>query len=361
MWWPDPQTTNYLEALGKNILAFIQDNFDTGSMLVGGIAIWDLPKRLIDTSLIYLVSLGLMIVPVFLYAWDRRKTWYKSPFIWIFILYSFLFIGNLAPQTYVYLIPAIAFSAIMGCIWLKEHLTNKYWKTYALISIVGVSGMIGFNFAYFDIGNTLDPNLQARRYYDVELAKVPEGSILLCQWGWDWAACYPYMQENNKSFVPVCIGTLPSPIYQADLKRQNVNYWQPPEVKYSYADEIAESIIDLNDNVYMTVPMGEDYGCEIIKADKTHLIVTNTVNDIKVNYQFSNPYEFITGAIEVREWQNISYTNYSLGFFVMIGGIGGGVTYLVNILVNKPEVIRRKIKSLIRRPKDGIFRPSQEK
>jgi len=105
MWFPDPQTTDLLPMIGRNFAAYFQDNFDTGSMLVGGISIWDVPKRLFDAGLIYLVSLGLMIIPVILYAWSKRKTWYKSPLIWIVALYSFLFIGNLAPQTYVYLIP----------------------------------------------------------------------------------------------------------------------------------------------------------------------------------------------------------------------------------------------------------------
>ena len=244
--------------------------------------------------------------------------------------------GILVHNCYVYMYPAIAFGAIIAAIGLSKM--DKRWL-YA----VGVVALLlmAYNANYFDIGRTLDPHLAATEYMQ-ELNAIPNGNIVIATQGWEWTAIYVYNKENNRQIIPVYAGTLQS----GDYQKQLFDNWGVVSTGYSVPGNlihsqqlIVNSIIAQNKNVWITNPTSDykNYGTEIIPATP----VDYGSGIIIPTWQFkpNNPYDFITGAIEVKQWVYIDYSNYTIALFFLLGASG----YLVVMVVSK---------SFKRRPKD---------
>jgi hypothetical protein len=297
--------------------SFFGDNLSTMIMLVGGISIWDIPKRILDAVGLMGVSLGLGFVLVIWYLVKEKKV-YKNQLFWLFILGIVYYITDLAPQTAVYVMPSIAFGVIIAMIQLSK--VNRSWL-YA--TAVVASGLLLFNANYMDIGRTLDPNLSATEFYNKELAKIPDGNILMAQYGWEWAMIYPYDKNESRNIIPVDIDTLVSPIYQKQLKAQGIkledNFNKDLTTRQAF---IASSIVELNDNVWTTrTTNSETYGVEVIKAKDYPQLVNKPVNQIQTTWRWkpSNPYGIITGSIEVKEWNHILWSNKNANMVIGLG------------------------------------------
>jgi len=324
---------------------FVNDNANTGLMLLGGLSIWDLPKRIFDTLGILGVSLGLAAIPIVLACWKRN--WIKEPLVWLMLLPITIYATNLAPQTYVYMMPTIGFGAIAAGIGLAKM--RPYWKWAVLGCAVG---LLAFNANYLDIGRTLDPELSTSKYYYEELDKVPDGQILVAQQGWEWAAIPMYNKENNRNILPVCTGTLPSKTYQQSLKDMEIKFEIPEVVRYEFSSDIAASILELNNNVWLTTPSKpRTYGAEIVPAKGNEELLGSTSHAILSTQEWkwrpSNPYDIITGAIEVEEWVEIVVSNYSCLMFVMLGVIGAVPAWIgYMVIVEKKKWSLRKNKEV---------------
>ncbi len=316
------------------IKSFFWDNYSTTLMLLGGLSIWDFPKRILDTIGILGVSLGLAIIPI---ATMFKPL--KSLLLWLFILPIVLFATNLAMQTYVYVMPSIAFGAILAMIGLSRM---RFWWTYA-VGIVAV-GLLIFNANYFDLGRTLDPELSANKFYTQELAKVPDGQILMPQYGWEWASIIPFNKRENRNIIAVSVDTLVSPIYQEYLKEKGIkfqdNFDKDTSTRQAF---IATSIVKLNANVWTTVTTdAETYGAKVVLA-KDNLQSVNkmpTEPPAQWHWKPSNPYSFISGGIEIVEWRFITWSNWSVLFFTAWGSFGLFAYWLMLKMQN-------------RKPKDG--------
>jgi len=322
--------------------SFFRDNVSTVLMLWGGLSIWDLPKRVLDAIGVLGVSLGLALMPVVYFSWKRK--WYKEPLIWLLMLPVIYYCTNLAPQTYCYMLPAIGFGAVIAGIGLARM--RPCWKWAVLVCAIG---LLAFNANYLDIGRTLDPDLSASKYYYEELNKVPDGEILLPQYDWEWAAIFPYNKENNRNIIPVCIGTLLSPLYQTQLKTQGVkliDYQEGPIDSRSAL--ITSSIVKLNDNVWTTQPTTpETYGTVIVPTNNRQNIFEVAPNtEPKIQWKPSNPYNIITGVIEIEKWKWITFSNYSCLMFGMLAVIGGVPTWIGwNLIVRRKKwSLRRSLK-----------------
>ena len=323
--------------------SFLGDNLSTAQMLIGGLSIWDLPKRIFDAIGVLGISLGLALVPMFWLLWVRhtdpnpiRKQHWREPLLWLFALPVLYYVVNLAPQTYVYMMPAIGFGAVIAGVGLSRM--RPYWKWAVLTCAVG---LLVFNANYFDIGRTLDPELSASKYYYEELDKVPDGEVLLAQQGWEWAAVYSYNKENGKEIIPACVGSLPSLWYQENLKGQGVKLEGYPEAKIGDRPTlIAHSIMELNDNIWTTKSISpKTYGAEIVPSKGNEdlimlspVSITDGSTDLLWQWKPSNPYDIITGAIEVEEWVWIVFSNYSCLTFGMLGMIGAVPCWILWIL-----------------------------
>ena len=340
-----PLTSREPDMWGNQGGNFFRDNLSTAWMLIGGLAIWELPKRILDSAGLLVASLWLAVIPLTYWIWKKR-TW-KEPLLWLFLLPIIYYILDLAPQTYVYMMPAVAFGAVLAGIGLSRMRLS--W-TYATVLVALCA--LGFNIWYFDIGRTLDSDLAARQYYDNELPKVPDGEILLAQQGWEWAIIYLYNRQENRDIIPACVGSLPSPIYQDQLRDRGVMLVDDEEARISVRPtNIALSIIELNENVWTTVPTEPGvYGTEIViaKGNEDKLLyspisITDGSVDGVWKFSPSNPYDIITGAIEVNEWVFIVYSNYTVLTFIMLGTIGAVPCWILYmIFIRKKKWSLRK-------------------
>lgn len=322
--------------------SFLADNASTALMLIGGLSIWDFPKRILDTFGIVGISLGLAVVPIIYYlVKHRRHVWYKEPLLWLTLLPILYFMVDLAPQTYVYVMPAIGFGAVIAGIGLAKM--KRQWSVVVLVMALV---LMVYNAIYFDIGRTLDKDLEASVYYREELDKIPDGDILVAQQGWEWAAVYPYNKEYDRNIIPVCVGTLPSKIYQESIIGQGVMLEDDENVNLGdRATYIAKSILANNDNVWITIPTNSRaYGAEVLQADGNEALldwsprtITNGSGDMIWQWRPSNPYDFITGAIEVDEWRDIIFSNYSILTIFMMATIG-----FVPVWIGYQIVVKKK-------------------
>jgi MFS family permease len=318
----------------------IRDMLSTAGMLTGGLAIYDLPKRVLETIGIIGVSLGLaLIIDVWWMAKEGKK-WWKNQLTWLFLLPIIYFITDLSPQTYVYMYPAIAFGAIIAVIQLEKM--NKVWL-WSIVAIAVI--MFGYNVNYFDIGRTLDKNMSATKFMNVELPKINgEGAIFIPKQDWEWAATFSYNKDNGKDIIPVCYGTLASEQYRQMLKDEGVRMNDEIGVDMPQrADLIAESIIEDNSNVWTTVTTdASTYGAEVVVANFNNSsfvgkIYPTTTRLTSVKWTPDSPYGIITGSIEVTKWVMFDEGNRSMFVLGMLGFIGFAFAWFVDMIVFKKK------------------------
>lgn len=277
-------------------------------MLTGGIALVDMPKRILDTLAMLGVSMGLSLIVMVYGLFKHRKGYYALIALTLFpIIY---FVTNLSAETYVYMMPAIAFGSIYSAIVLSK-VSKKIVYATAIVAII----LTSINAWYMDIGRTLDPNLSAQKYYDEELPKLKDGDIFLGG-GWTWAINYLYNKEEGAHIVPVCTDILPSSKYLDSIEASGIKLERTDSD--SFIDKqwlVAKSIAELNDNVWIakeTNPKTLEY--ELVPAKDNMYLIERWLgyeNESTIAWKPSNPYEFITGALEVGEWKFILKSNHN--------------------------------------------------
>lgn len=311
-------------------VGFIKGNLGVLTMLAGSISIWDMPKRILDTVAMVGVSMGVGLLLVIYYHYKDRT--YRNQLLWLFIIPILWFVVNLSSQTYVYMLPSIAFGSIISGIVLQN--INR---TYAYITITIAIALAVININYFDIGRTLDPEMSAQRFYDEELSKIPDGQIFMGS-GWTWAMTYLYNKENDTDIVPVLLDNLPSSEYQEILNTNGVRLNASEAGSHvTRQGEVALSISELNDNVWIEKVVKPEYYQYVIVAakDNEDYIGRWIGTEVKPEWRYlpSNPYKFISGELEIAEWHHVLRTNHNARLVL-------GVVMLVMILmivVNRRE------------------------
>ena len=242
--------------------------------------------------------------------------------------------GLLVHNCYVYLLPSIAYGAIVVGIGLSK-MNVKWSYAVGLVAVV----LLAFNANCLDIGRTLDPNLSAQKFYDEELPKIGDGEIYLGG-GWTWAIVYLYNTEEGRNIVPVCIDILPSREYRELLRDKGIvcPSWEITEKVYGEMSHIdlqwktALAIAQDNPNVWTsreTIP--SQYECEIVPAKGNEWLFTRWFGydePLGIAWKPSNPYDFITGAIEVSEWKFILKSTHNCRFLLTWAVFGYFVFWL---------------------------------
>jgi hypothetical protein len=318
-------------------LGFVGDTISTALMLTGNLAVSDMPKRILDVGGLLLLNFAVIGIYPLIKAFDKK--WWKTILFWLMAVPALYYGIDLAPQTYVYLQPTIAFGAIAIGIGLSK--LNKKWLV-AVASCAVV--LLGFNANYFDIGRTLDPNMSAVKYYEEELPKIGDGQILMPQYGWEWAAIYLYNKNENHNIIPVCVDTLVSPAYQDMLTEQGIKFADDNnEDRLSRQNYIAISIAELNDNVWTTrVTDAATYGCEVvslenIKPPEVAAFVAKYSDVVagELHWKPSNPYDIITGAIEVSQWKFITLSSHNAFYLISLAIYGYGLVWIIFAIIKK--------------------------
>lgn len=347
MWTQNP-------ALGNEAGFFVQDIAATIGMLVGGMAIWDVPKRLIETIMLLGVSLNVGLIGVGRYFWKSKPL--NDPLFWMIILPVVLFFGNLAIQTYVYLMPTIAFGSIAAAVGFSQIQAKTFRKASPVVVLaIFLIGL--YNTVYFDIGENLDPNLEAARFYNEELSKVPDGAILMPIQGWEWAMIFKYNADQGRNIIPVYRGSLPGDKYVEQIAFEygiNVDLGDfTGDADFNQAAEYrSQSIIALNPVVYTTRATDpRNYGAEVIPAVLGVQYIQATGIDLENpswRFDVDNPYDIITGAVEVERWVNVMYSNITVFLVAVIGSVGIMVAWFLEQLAKGRRFSRGEFKRKIR-------------
>lgn len=321
---------------------FFENNIGVFMMLVGQLAIYDFPKRILDTIGILGISLGLALIPLVWYL-IKKKTW-KHQLLWLFALPVLYYGTDLAPQVAKYMTASIAWGAIMAVLGLSMMRIN--WRH--VVVVVALVPMLAFHAVYFDIGRTLDKDLAATKFYEEELPRLNDGDIFVTMGAWEWIEVFLYNKENDRDIIPICVGILASNQYQDMLREQGVVVpLEMMDVQTGSSSshdlnkkqvDVAMSIIENNDNVWVshsTEP--KVYGAVLVPAKGNEHEISRWVGESEVipRWQFkpSNPYDIITGAIEVEEWVFILQSNRSVLFFMEYTAFGLFCLWVIRYLL----------------------------
>ncbi len=328
MWFPSPEQVN-------PFLAFITDTISTIDFVVGSLAIWDFPKRILDTLGIIGVSIGIITIVPIVYYFKHNKM-LKNPLFWLAIFPIVLFATELDMNTYDYMMVSVPFLAIITCLGLDAMDYRfgsimryaKRMETFRVVVFLTIIGFGIFNFNYFDLGRTLDPNMSTARLYYSEFAKIPDGAIFMPNYAMEWEAIYKYNADYNKHIYPICMDILPSQNYREQLRKDGIKFTDSTNPNYSIMGrETAQSIVASNDNVWVTVSTiletlqtdvvpanGNISLVEILTEEKLHEIADNP----KWLWKPWNPYSILTNDISVREWRNQLLSTWNVRFFASL-------------------------------------------
>ena len=317
-------------------------------MLTGGLSVWDFPKRVIDTISIVVVSFGLGIIPLVWY-FMKEKRW-RSSLLWLVLIPIGYFAINLAAETYVYMVVAVAFGSIVVGLGLSKM--NAKW-VFAVTSVACL--LLGYNFVYFDIGRTLDSEMSAVKFYEEELSKIPDGDYFMAG-GWTWAMTYVYNKEEGRNIIPISMDALPSMKYRKELSDMGVKYDSmllPLDSDMSYITtqgKLALSIASMNEGVWIakeTKPEVYQYVIEPAKGNESYIgrwIGDEATTDWK--WKPSNPWKFISGKLEISEWHHVLWVRNPTGlgqmlFIIVFGIYGYGAFFLTMRMLKKRKKGKR--------------------
>ena len=261
--------------------------------------------------------------------------------LWIVLIPIIYFSVDLAAPTYVYMFLSIAFGSIAVGLGL-----SRMRKQWAIAVLVVAIGLMGFNANYFDIGRTLDPEMSAMKFYNEELPKIPDGDKFLGG-GWTWAMVYVYNKEEGRNIVPISIDALTSEEYQGILDDMGIEYdvWNEqlyPEMSHiTRQGEMAVSIAKLNAGVWIakeTKPEVYQYVIEPAKGNEAY-IGRWIGEEIEPEWKWkpSNPYLFISGQLEIKEWHHILWSNRSMLHIAFYGVLGYGAWRLISQGLSKKK------------------------
>jgi hypothetical protein len=333
MWLPDPAQTNTIKALFTDVFSTIVD-------LIGSLSVWNLPKRLLDTSSIMLVSIGVVaIVPLVYYF--RKTKWWRNPLLWLILVPIILFIGERDMNTFDYTMVAMPFISLAICYGLAK-MNGKMLKVFQYATLITVLGFGIFNVQYFDIGRTLDKNLGATQLYRVEFEKLPNDSIFMPNYAWEWEAIYKYNADTGKKIYPICVDILPSETYQEALIQDGIKLTPSKAENISIkASEIAKSIVALNDNVWTTISTDpKTFTSKVVETNHNSDLVAN-VDKEKIQQQIDNPqilwkpfnpYSIMTTELFITDWGYIQGSNRNVRNTMYIFIVLLAVVYCINKL-----------------------------
>jgi hypothetical protein len=206
-------------------------------------------------------------------------------------------------------------------------------------------GLLGFNGWYFDIGERLDPEMSAVKFYN-DLSVIPDGDKFMGG-GWTWAMVYVYDKEEGKNIVPISVDALPSDEYLAILDDMGIKhdvYYEEfhPDMSYiTKQGKIALSIARDNEGVWIakeTKP--EVYQYEIVPAKGNEAYIGRWIGQEIVpewKWKPSNPWAYISGKLEIKEWHHILWSNRSMLHIMFYGMIGYGAFWVFNQMRKKQK------------------------
>lgn len=320
--------------LNTGFMSFLKDNFYTFAGLIGGLAMWDIPKRLFETFGFWIVCFTVGLIPLAWFIW-KQKYW-KHQLFWLFLLPFCYSAGNLDPHVSRYALGGVAFAAVIIALALSK--VKPIWLYSTGLASIAMLAINGYS---LDLGAHLDPNLTAAKFYYEEYPKVQDDQIMLNFLpGGEWEMAFYYNKNEGKHIIPICIGMLANPDYQALLRSQGVNL-TPNDISNMTDNEmtVALSIVDQNKDVLITQPTTlRDYGAVLVPAATNKQEITRWMGHVTVaqwKFMPSNPYDILAGALDTTDWQWTLQSNKDVKFFVGLASIGLIINWFIFVLPNR--------------------------
>ena len=335
------------------VASAIKDIFSTIVGLVGTIAIWNVPKRILDALSIVGVSVGVLAaIPIIAYFWHKK--FYKDILFWLIVIPIGLFISELDMNTFDYCMLAIPFLAIVACLGINKLIIQygKNWKVFAYAMLACIVGFGAYNAYYFNIGTTLDSHMSTTEFYYDELTKIPDGSIYMPLWGWEWEAAFMYNKQYDAHLTIINEDMLVNVSYQKQIENGGIKLVPSDNKNQSIAaKQMAQSIIAMNSNVWTTVTTDPTtFGAEIVPADynvnyaplPNEQLIASLEAHPPWEFRPYNPYDVMTTAILEKDWQYVVESNYSLFF---IADWAGGFFFMYWLMLKYIEKENKKKKA----------------
>lgn len=323
MWFPDPESVN-------SVWAFVVDTLKTIIFLFGQLSIWDLPKRIFDVIGVMGVSIGVFTIIPIVYYFIKAKI-LRNVLFWLITVPIIVFISELDMNTFDYMMLSMPFLAIVACLGI-DMMFQVYWgrvKVLVAVILIAVIGFGVFNTLYFDLGRSLDKNMSASNLYYNEFAKIPSDAIFMPNYAWEWEAIYKYNADYDKHIYPICIDILPSELYREQLIEDGIVLVSSNNSNPSISSrQVAQSIIELNDNVWTTISTDPStFGSEVIETNHDINLVAPLdeakAKDMAENPQIKwmpyNPYSIMDTSIMITDWNYVLVSNKNLLFVVFCG------------------------------------------
>jgi hypothetical protein len=332
--------------------SFFTNNISVFTMLIGQLPIYELPKRIFDALGVMGISLGIGL-PLILWWVFKIKTW-KNELLWLFVLPIAWYIGNMAPQVAKYCEASVAWGAIIIVLFLAKY----GWK-WALPVWLSAITLLGVNGNYWDIGRTIDPNLSATQFYEKEIPKMKDGDIFITQGAWEWIEIFLYNKQHDRHIETICMGILASSDYQQMLLDKGIKLTDYDIGDSQASNElnkkqvyVAMSIVEQNDNVWTSRPTDPPtYGAEVVPAKGNTEHIEKWLGSANVipqwKFQPSNPYDIITGSIEVSSWNFVLQSNKTVMWLCVYTGVPFILVMLVLKKVFKRNNDGKKTKSIL--------------
>lgn len=287
-----------------DISEYVHYFFSQGKLL-GGLSIpsEDFVERL--QEFIFLNIIGASLVIVFIKFVGKR---YNSVLFCISMLMVYYF-TNASPLTYVYLMPAWAFiamiipSAMVNTLYKLDLSFHKFASR--VIAIILLTFVV-LNFNYMDIGRTLDPSPTTATLYMNEVNSIPESSVIWHE-GRGWEGVFGWLLERDiKGLSRGITGDdsdlIPQMIKARDegkLYKTNVGnsllYETHAENISSYTDQQIYDIIDYK-------ATGSEYQLDWNNFYNTQLLI-------------------VSGGYEILRWGTFEISQTDAMFWIVVWGI----------------------------------------
>jgi hypothetical protein len=180
--------------------------------------------------------------------------------------------------------------------------------------------------------------------------------------GWYWEAIFLYNRENNKHLIPVCEDILPSVTYQKELESEGIKLTPNTDPNLSIeSNEMAKSIIALNDNVWTTVYTDpQTFSVNVVEANHdTSLIPALNMaliqqNDTHPTWKFipENTFAILSTADFVTKWSYVIMSKYNLRLFLVIFAVIYALMVFIPKMWRKKDAVKTTGDVVSAKPKD---------
>lgn len=307
--------------------------------LIGGLSVFepDGMQRLYDfvgiTALSFALS-GLLIVPGLIKVFKGQgKNLEGMTCAYLMIFPIVYYATDMAPQVYTYMMPAFAFGglmAVMGAESINRPALRK-WVPLA----VGVSSVVlmGCNLQWFDIGRTLDKDLQARVYYE-SLDELEDGSYLWLDHGGWWRDTIWLYNEDTGSDITIL------PVFGASAE------WNLEAARAAYEDDnlMIQDFLDTQKCTSEFREVNEEDFERIAMFAGPRLEYQEGL----VMAEWTNPVDTIQGKTEMERWSVVTDSSLDAGFIMLWAVWGIGCTYVADFFVKRNRAMDKRKRVMVR-------------